>query len=224
MKTVRRGIPQEALTGKSNLSFGLGDPAQAVGERVRTVDDFMAAVVGILAANGQPTMTGFVLADPRVIVTDGYPANVASLRDPVTIVTSDQRRMETRVRKHVQSYPFGPLVLEVPEAIKVNGLSLDSHPVSAGEPVRIGVSAGERIGISAGTFVNGQEVSMDIAPAGEVQHLVAIDAVVAPGASGAPVVDSSFAVRGFIVAGGVDVPPALMYPASRWVGDLDGKA
>jgi hypothetical protein len=138
----------------------------------------------------------------------------------VTILTSDQRRLETRVRKHVQSYPFGPLILDVPPGLKVNGFSLDTGPVSADQPVRIGVAAGERIGISAGAIQDPREVSMNIAPTGTVQHLVAINALVAPGASGAPVVDGSFAVRGFIVAGRDDAPPSFMYPAARWRDDL----
>jgi hypothetical protein len=155
-----------------------------------------------------------------VIVTDGYSGNVGALRDPVTILTSDQRRLETRVRKHVQSYPFGPLILDVPEEFKVNGFSLDTGPVSADQSLRIGVAAGERIGISAGVIQDPRQVSMNIPPIGMVEHLVAVNAVVAPGASGAPVVDSSFAVRGFIVAGRDDAPPSFLYPASRWGEDL----
>lgn len=193
------------------------------GGRVQTVDDFMAAVVGVLAANGQPGMTGFLLAEPRVIVTDGYAANVSNLPDPVVILTSDGRRLKTRVRKHVQTYPFGPLILDVPPAFKANGLALSAETVAADQMLSIGVAAGERIGISSGAVKGAGEMSIDIAPVGKVEHLVAINAVVAPGASGAPVVDGSFAVRGFVVAGATDAPPSLMYPASRWAHELDAK-
>ena len=49
-------------------------------------------------------------------------------------------------------------------------------------------------------------------------HLVAVDAEVAQGSSGAPVVDADSTVRGYIVAGGTK--QAFMYPSYRWATEL----
>ena len=83
--------------------------------------------------------------------------------------------------------------------------------------------SGEKTGIATGKAVASTESTVDIAPIrGPVPHLVELEIAVAQGASGAPVVDSSFAVRGFIVAGSTDPnnPVSYMYPASRWAKSL----
>jgi len=67
---------------------------------------------------------------------------------------------------------------------------------------------------------------MKIAPIERmVEHLVALDCVVAPGSSGAPVVDDTMAVRGFIVAGSMDPdnPLSLAYPSEYWAAVLGSR-
>jgi hypothetical protein len=51
-----------------------------------------------------------------------------------------------------------------------------------------------------------------------VRNLAALECFVAPGASGAPVVDSALTVQGFIVAGSQDPshPESFAYPAKHW--------
>ena len=184
----------------------------------QTLDDVIASVVGVAASpHGDPNMTGFLVAEPRLVVTDGYAGNVDHL-DPskVTLVTSGGRRMTTRFLRRDDSYPFGPLLLEAPDELKIPGLRVDPDPVTLGLDTRVAVAAGERVGLSTGVVVDTVELTVAIDPIGMVDHLVAVDCVVAPGSSGAPVVDGSMAVRGFVVAGGVEQPPALMYPAERW--------
>jgi hypothetical protein len=59
---------------------------------------------------------------------------------------------------------------------------------------------------------------VDVAPVGKVGELVEVRAAVAPGSSGAPVVDTQMRVRGFVVAGSADPeqPFTFFYPAHRW--------
>lgn len=189
-------------------------------EGAQTLDDLMASVVAVVGPGGYLAMTGFVLADPRVIVIDGYVGNTSFIQDKATLATTDGRRLEARVLKRITSHPFGPWVLEAPAELKVTGLSVNTQPLEANLPVRIGVAAGERIGISAGVIEKPRERKLDITPIGAVSYLVAVNAVTAPGSSGAPVVDAAFAVRGFVVAGATDQPPSYMYPAARWFDSL----
>jgi hypothetical protein len=58
-------------------------------------------------------------------------------------------------------------------------------------------------------------------PLGDVKELVAVEALVKPGSSGAPVVNEEFEVLGFIVAGAMDRLPSYMFPAYFWAGALD---
>lgn len=186
-----------------------------------TMDDFMASVVALATPKGQPVCTGFVLADPRLIITDGYSGNTHQFSsEQVSIITVDKRHLRTRVIRHESSHPFGPLLLQVPDEFKVSGLRLDVTPFEQNLLVHIGVAAGERVGVSSGLIEHLNEQRQSIVPIGEVDRLIAIEAVVAPGASGAPVVDDKMAVRGFIVAGSTDRPPSLMYPAYRWASNL----
>jgi S1-C subfamily serine protease len=181
----------------------------------RTVDDLMASVVAVVSPTGEISSTGFVVDYPRVVVIDGYVGNTGFIKDEATLATSDGRRLQARVLKRHKA-PFGPVILEAPGDLKVPGLQLNTAPVTRGATVRIGVAAGTRIGVSSGIIKRPKEVSVKIEPIGLVKNLVEIDAAVAPGASGAPVVDEQFAVCGFVVAGRPDQPPALMYPAARW--------
>lgn len=190
----------------------------AVPEGAQTMDDFMAAIVGIGPRGGAASMTGLLLNHPRLIVTDGWAGNMLSLGNRGITVFAGDRRLDTRIIHHDQTHPFGPLYLEAPEALKVPGLRLSTAPPTAALPVHIGVAAGERVGLSSGTVLSDQEATIDIAPVGPVAHLIPLEAVVAPGSSGAPVIDEAMNVRGFIVAGSTDPgqPLSYLYPASRW--------
>jgi hypothetical protein len=192
------------------------EPAPAAG--AQTLDDLLASVVGVAASpDAPPNMTGFLLAEPRLIVTDRYPSNVAPF-DPnrVTLVASGERRLASRFLRLDDSYAFGPLLLEAPEALKVPGLQVDPNPVNQDLEVRVAVAAGERVGLSSGVIRDPDQQTLEIAPIGTVEKIVAVDCVVAPGSSGAPVVDSNMAVRGFVVAGRLDRPPTFIYPAECW--------
>jgi hypothetical protein len=203
-----------ALLSKPAAGYAPTKPAADAG----TVDDLMASVIGVVSPEGQVSSTGFILADPHVVVIDGYAGNTWFIKDKTTIQSFDGRQFEARVlRRH--NHTFGPMILEVPSESQVIGLNLNTAPATSNLSVRIGVAAGERIGISSGSVLSG-EVSTNIEGIGVVKNLVSIQAVVAPGASGAPVLDDAFSVRGIIVAGGLDRPPAWMYPANRWADVL----
>lgn len=191
-----------------------------------TMDDLMASVVGLAASrDGPPGLTGFVLADPRLIVTDGYGGNIGQFNpDEVTIVAAAGRRLTTRFLRCDDSYVFGPQLLEVPGDLKVTGLRVDARRVTRDLNVRVAVAAGERVGVSSGVITNPRKQRLEIQPIGMVDKLVEIECTTAPGASGAPVVDGRMAVRGFVVAGGGGRPPAFMYPAECWAPNLEGEA
>ncbi len=216
----------ERLFPRLAEELGIGVP-EAVGEpppSASTVDDLIAAVVGVVAIGDMPAMTGFLLEDPRVIITDGYAGNIASLDfDDVRIVTSDGSTLKTEVLRHVPDHPFGPLILRAPDSMNAAGLPLDPGPPAQRAEIQVAVAAGTRTGLSAGRVATGTEVALDIAPVGKVEHLVELKVAVAPGSSGAPVVDRQMGVKGFIVAGSTDpeLPKSYMYPAGRWREALD---
>ena len=191
----------------------------------QTLDDLMASVVGLAATpDGPPIMTGFLLTEPRLIVTDGFEGNIRQF-DPsqVTLVASGGRRLAARVLRRDDSHAFGPLLLEAPDALKVPGLRVDARRVARDLDVRVAVAAGERVGVSSGVIADPRKQRREVVPIGTVDKMVAIECVTAPGASGAPVVDGSVAVRGFVIAGGVDRPPTFMYPAECWAPNLKEK-
>jgi hypothetical protein len=209
------------------LADGLGverDPSplsSAASTWALTTDDLMSSVVALTTPDGNPAYSGFVLANPRVVVTDGYSGTThISPEGRVTLIAADQSRYDTRVLKWNSTSPFGPVMLEVPRDLKVPGLHLDPQPLSRNLSVRIGVAAGHSVGVSSGTVSDPRERDIEVVPIGLVRHLVAVECTVAPGAAGAPVVDDAMAVRGFVAAGGVRHPPALVYPAYRWIDAL----
>lgn len=190
-----------------------------------TMDDLLASVVAIEGPGGVKMCTGFVLAEPRIIVTDGYP--IASAypdqsqgSTTVTVVTADGKRYHDAIVHRDPSHPFGAVFIEAFENVKkFPGLRLSTARPKARLPVHIGVAAGERVGVSSGHIQGAGEQEIVVSPIGSVPHLIAIDCQVAPGASGAPVVDADMSVRGYIVAGG-DTPPSYMYPSYRWADRL----
>jgi len=186
-----------------------------------TMDDLMASVVAIEDQRGTRISTGFVLAEPRIIVTDGYPIGAmdstpGGVPSVVTVVTADGKRYGDSVVHRDPAHPFGAVLIEAFEDVqKFPGLQLSKSRPKAGTPVHIGVAAGERTGVSSGQISDASEHEIKVDPIGRVPHLIAVDCQVAPGSSGAPVVDADLKVRGYIVAGS-DKPPSYMYPAHRW--------
>lgn len=218
------GLADALGVDRPGTGFRLG-PEQTVQEMeptggAHTVDDLMASVVGLARKDLPAASTGFVLSEPRLIVADGFSGSTHLAQDEVVVISADNRRLRSRVLGRATGHPFAPVLIEVPEELKVPGLRLNAGSFEPNLPVHIGVAAGERVGISSGVIVHPDEQDYQVAPIGRVEYLVTIDTVTAEGSAGAPVLDSSFAVRGYIVAGGISRPPALMYPAHRWATAL----
>jgi hypothetical protein len=208
-----------------------------------TVDDLLAALVGVWNPKFNLIgMTGFILAEPRVIVIDGAMSDSSITGFEINeIVTHRGVHLPAKPIRVVPGDPFGPLLLEVPKELEVPGLQIDLALVKAGLPIQIGVAVrhtshqpkkvkqktGEMrredvsFGLSSGTVMSGQEKRMGIHGFDKEfvsEHVVELACAVAPGSSGAPVVDEKMAVRGFIIGGGSDLqnPLSLMLPASGW--------
>lgn len=199
-------------------------PPPSQPDTAATTDDLVAATVGIaFGEDADPVGTGFLLADPRVIVTDGYLA-VEGAFDPerITLVTSTGHRLATRAIRLFSGHPFAPWVLEAPAGLVARGLRPDAQPLSKGEAVQVAVAAGERTGLASGTVVSGRPGAVQVEPLGRVPDLVHLRVVVTQGSSGAPVVDDDLAVRGFVAAGSTDPanPDTYAYPAGRWLAGV----
>jgi hypothetical protein len=188
----------------------------------RTLDDFRAAVFGVVGPDGVASSTAFLVQEPRVIVCDRYAAAGAVQGGSLEIAAANGHRHRARVVDGGDAHPFGPLVLEAPAEVKIDGLPLRRGPATVGLTVHVAVAAGNRTGLSDG-LVKGTSstIAIDPLPA-PVAGLVPLDCFVAPGSSGAPVVDESMAVAGFVVAGSSDPdePWSFMYPAEAWAASL----
>lgn len=213
-----RALARGALA--TTTPSGRRRPAAERAETAGTLDDFLGAIVGVAGPSGEVVMTGFALAEPRVIVSDGYVGNTDALNlRRIPLVTA----LGTRLVTHslgIAPHPFGPMWLTLPEEFRLPRLRVSTAPLQAGMPIQVGVAAGDRRGVARGEISTGIEVSLAIAPLpGEVPHLIELRCAVAPGASGAPVVNDKMEVVGFIVAGSSDLknPKSFMYPARRWV-------
>ena len=186
-----------------------------------TIDDLMRSVVALMGPEGMKSSTGFVLAEPRCIIADGYSAKKVIRKGSVT-VSSGQEQFRARVLRTLRGSPFGPVILEVPPECKLPGLRVNAGRLHAGMKVLVGIAAGERIGLSSGMLNEPREKDVNITPKGLIKHLVELACFVTQGACGAPVVDDSYSVLGFIVAGNDDPnhPVSCMHPARRWARDL----
>jgi hypothetical protein len=199
-------------------------PPAAQPEVAATTDDLAAATVGIAFGDDEkPQATGFLLAEPRVIVTDGYLAGVRGV-DPerITLVTSTGRRIATRALGLATRHPSGPWVLAAPPEVTARGLRVGTNPLKKGDTVQIAVAAGERTGLAPATVVSGRPVTLRVDSLGSVPDLVHVCAHLAEGCGGAPAVDGELAVRGFVAAGSTDEahPDTYLYPAGRWLGGV----
>ena len=214
----------EGIAGSGAVPGPGETSAGAVDDTAATTDDLTAAVVGIaFSDHAPPAGTGFLLAEPRVIVTDGYLAGSRGF-DPerITLVTGSGSRLVTRALGLATSHPSGPWLLEAPAELSARGLRASAAPLKKGEAVQVAVAAGERTGIASGPVVSGKPEAVQVNPVGRVPDLVLVRAAAAPGSSGAPVVDDELAVRGFVAAGSDDParPDTYVYPARRWLAEV----
>lgn len=199
----------------AKLELNLAGPVTA---GAQTADDLMSATFGIEGPAGDVSSTAFLIAEPRVILCDRYATRLDVIGDGATLIDSNGNSFRTRVIAVDTSYPFGPTVLEAPTHLRAPGLRLAPGPLQLNAAVQVFVAVGTAVGISPGK-VTGQGVSTSIAPIpGEISDLVELECFVASGASGAPVVDTTLAVCGFIVAGSTDPkdPRSYAYPAEHW--------
>jgi S1-C subfamily serine protease len=149
-------------------------------------------------------------------VTDAYSARAQGKTSKISIRAGGRVFELKRIAE--DPHVFGPLIYAAPKDLALPGLRFDGRPVKKGERVHFAIATGERTGIGSGTVAESHERTIRIEPVGPVANQVELEAFVAPGACGAPVVDESFAVRGFITAGSADAsrPITYMLPARRW--------
>ncbi len=107
-------------------------------DAVQNADDLAACVVGIAAVpGGMANATGFLLRDPRVVVSDGlvgsgFAYRAVGARDTVELATSDGRRLRARILGQIPGHPHGPWLIEVPPELRSNGLTADPALLPAG--------------------------------------------------------------------------------------------
>ena len=169
--------------------------------------------------------TGVLITEPRGILCDRYPLGAVRPGDRVPVRTRDGLRRDVFVERVLTDHPFGPVLLRQPDDWAPHPVTVEPAPIAAGDLMRAAVFAGDRPGISAGVAedVSGTPVRID--PIGDVGELVSLRLAVAPGSSGAPVVDDAMHLRGIIVSGALDPrnPLSFMDPASRWHARLSGR-
>lgn len=191
-----------------------------------TLDDLLASVVAVAGPGGEPSSTAFLLDEPRMVVCDAFAVHpMIEARVELELISSDGRRHKARVLRTNGAHPFGPTLLEAPPTLEGPGLRVDTSPVKLGDVVQVAVAAGEKTGVSTGAMTATIETTIKIAPIGIVSDLASLNAVVRPGSSGAPVVDTTMAVRGFIVAGSTDEanPVSFIYPCQYWMDFVMGR-
>ena len=136
----------------------LGGPAAVAAppvEAADNLDEVQRATVGLLSGPepGVVGATGFLLAEPRVIVADGWVASYfADAQGVLRIVTQSGERLRVRRVGAVDGNPFGPALFEAPPALTAAGLRLDVTPLRAGEPVDAAVGTNVRRAIMEGAM------------------------------------------------------------------------
>ncbi len=221
-KALQVGVPVKGVDA-AGLELRSARPVAA---GAQTMDDLMSATLAISGYGGMATSTAFLLAEPRVIVCDRYASAPHIKNGKVAIIAAGGHTFKTKVVRSDNRHPFGPTILEAPDALQTPGLRLTATPLKPGAIMQVLVAAGEKTGISTGTVTKARLAPMDVPPIeGQVPNLAGLECVVAPGASGAPVVDDTMAVRGFIVAGSRDPqnPWSFAYPAQHWASLLAGQ-
>jgi len=201
-------------------------PEPVATKGARTLDDLLASVLAVAGSGGEPGSTAFLLDEPRVVVCDAFAVQAtAEKHAELELIVPDGHRYKARVLRTNGAHPFGPTLLEAPAGLKGPGLRIDASAVGFKEILQVAVAAGEKTGISTGLKTTAIDITAKIEPIGLVRDLAGVNAVVRPGSSGAPVVDKTMAVRGFIVAGSTNEanPLSLMYPCQYWMAFLSGR-
>jgi len=201
-------------------------PQAAATGVARSLDDVLACVVAIAGPDGTPSSTAFLLQEPRVIVCDAFAVGgVTGAGADIELIASDGGRFKTHVLRTNRAHAFGPTLLAAPDGWQSPGLRLDRSAVKPDDVFQVAVAAGEKTGVSTGAITDSVEITAVIQPIGKVKNLASLKTFVRPGSSGAPVVDGTMAVRGFIVAGSTDEanPFSLMYPARYWIDFVTGR-
>ncbi|MEE6138778.1 SIR2 family protein [Mycobacterium sp. 050128] len=183
----------------------------------QTIDDLTSATFGIAGPDGVLKASAFLLEEPRVILCDRSASDLHIDDGNAILIDSNGNSFSTREIAVNSNSPFGPTVLEAPGHLRAPGLRLATGRLQLGAAVQMLVAAGAVTGISSGR-VTALDASIRIAEIGEVGGLVELDGFVAPGASGAPVVDETLSVCGFVVATNADpeVPRSFAYPPEHW--------
>lgn len=212
-ETFKVAVPAQPLDA-AMLELRSATPVDA---GAQTTDDLMSATFKVEGPGGISSSTAFLIAEPRVILCDRHASGLNSVDGAATLVDSIGSSFRTRVIAVDSTYPFGPTVLEAPTHLRTPGLRLATGQLQLDAAVQVLVAAGGATGISAGTVTN-PGASISIIEVGDVGDLAELDCLVAPGASGAPVVDATLSVCGFIVASSADQkdPRAFAYPAEQW--------
>ena len=98
----------------------------------------------VLLPDGTPSSTAFLLSPaPRIIVCDAFAADgLLGAGRELSLLAADHQRFKARVLRTDRAHPFGPMLLEVPESVKVPGLRLNTDSVRPGDVVQIAVAAG----------------------------------------------------------------------------------
>jgi hypothetical protein len=220
-QALQLDVPKEGLDA---AALELGSPAVAA-EGAQTIDDLMSSTLALAGGpGGSPVSTAFILAEPRVIVVDGYMSARFLKNGEAELIASGGRRFKAQLLCAGETHPFGPMILKPPTSLQVPGLRIARTSMKPGDVIQVFVAAGEKTGISTGTVKKAQLEPQVIMPIdGKVHNLAELECVTAPGASGAPVVDDSMSVRGFIVAGSMDEddPRSFAYPAKYWASIVD---
>jgi SIR2-like domain len=198
----------------AKLELQLAAPIDAVAQ---TMDDLMSATLAVAGPDG-PSSTAFLIEEPRVILCDRHASDPQISNGVVQLIDSRGHSFSTRVIDMNLNHPFGPAILEAPTQIQTRGLHLGASPLGVDEAVQILVAEGTKTGISSGKVTALNMVTRINPIAAEVRDLVELECFVAPGAAGAPVVDTTLSVRGFVVAGSTNpqYPRSYAYPAEHW--------
>lgn len=150
---VRRGLLRGRMAqGPAGVARSKTTPVEVA----RNLDEVQAATVGVLVGDdpGVVGFTGFVLAEPRVIVTDGW--NLAQMPGPrggeVRIITQSGERLRAKRAGVVNGNAFGPALLEAPDALRVAGLGLDVTPWKGRDSIDVAVGTNLRRAIMEGAM------------------------------------------------------------------------